>query len=201
MTAVLLILAGAAMLALPRRVRTANGLGLLVAACGIGSFAAHAFQLSGSSRPPAEWWPSPLTAGLFALFECASWLLAKAHWVKGQVVALAVFLFATLVGLGHIFPDADLYRVMPGTGLVIPTVLGFMCVSMGLLVAYPKQGFVGALTSGATLWALAVAIARANLARSRAERERDEMRQLVAAAVTHDLRTPLQVASVSASRL
>lgn len=51
------------------------------------------------------------------------------------------------------------------------------------------------------LWALAAAVERADRARVQAERERDEMRQLVAAAVTHDLRSPLQSAVVSASLL
>lgn len=54
---------------------------------------------------------------------------------------------------------------------------------------------------GATLWGLAVVVDRADAEKLRAEHDRDSMRRMVAAAVTHDLRSPLHTAALSAGLL
>ncbi len=253
MTAVLMLLAAAAALALRPRPATAGLLALCAAASGLGIVLAHALDVPSSSGLRPQWWSSSLTGMLFALSGCAGTMLAHNRVAGGQLVAFGVLMFAGLVGLGHVFPTADLYSLMPGTGVAIPTVLGFVSLSAAQLLARADAGVVGALSSryvvgllgrllllaGAacvllvttavllagrasafdgetavllvawsavavlwgTLWALAVAVERADAARMQAERERDSMRQLVAAAVTHDLRSPLQTAVISASLL
>ncbi|WP_326540471.1 sensor histidine kinase [Pseudorhodoferax sp.] len=253
MTALVLLVAAAAALALYRRPSAARLLSVVQTLCGLCIVAGHLMGMPATSLLRREWWSSPITGGLFALSGLAGVLLAGRHVTAGQILSFAVLMFAGLVGLGHVFPDADLYRVMPGTGVAIPTVLAFVAVSASQLLACQRAGVVGALTSRnmvgrfgrllllagsmgvlllaatvilarramafdaetaallvawgaiavfcAALWALAVAVDRAEIARVQAERERDEMRQLVAAAVTHDLRSPLQTASVSATVL
>ena len=52
-----------------------------------------------------------------------------------------------------------------------------------------------------TLWALAMAVDRAESARATAEEERNRLRTMVAAAVTHDLRSPLQAAVLATALL
>lgn len=253
MTATLLTAGALAALAVPRHSALARTLAVALALSGLAIAIGHALQLPARSGLRPDWWTSPLTALSLGLLGGAAWLLGAARWAAGQFAALAVFLFAALVGLGHVFPQADLYRAMPGTGVAIPTVLGLLALSSSLLLVAPRQGVVGALTSdrivgrvgrrllvigtagmpllavlvlvaralagfdaetavllmawgamaaaGAMLWGLAVAADRADQARALAERERDEMRQLVAAALTHDLRTPLQTATALATVL
>lgn len=54
---------------------------------------------------------------------------------------------------------------------------------------------------GGTLWAMAVAADRAEQAMEDSNLEKDRLRQTFAAAVTHDLRTPLQTATLAANLL
>ena len=253
MTAVLMLLGSAAVWALRRRPAAAAVLAGLDAVCGAGIVLAHLADLPATSGLRLPWWSSALTGTLFALSGLATALMALGRLAGGQLLAFAVLLFTGLVGLGHAFPGADLYAFVPGTGVALPTVVGFAALAASQLMACPHSGIVGALTSRNTvgrfgrlllvagavcvllvatlvivakrsaafdaetavlllawssvavlwgmLWALAVAVERADRARVQAERERDEMRQLVAAAVTHDLRSPLQTAVVSASLL
>jgi len=65
-----------------------------------------------------------------------------------------------------------------------------------LLMAWSAMGL-----GGATLWGLAVAVDRAESLKQLADRERAEQSRMVAAALTHDLRNPLQAAVMWASVL
>ncbi|HEY1230921.1 MAG TPA: HAMP domain-containing sensor histidine kinase [Ramlibacter sp.] len=253
MTAAILLLAAGAVEVLPRRRSGALLLATAEVACGVAIVAAQLMHWPDRLGIPVEWWSSRLTGVAFALSGAASVLLAAGRLVGGQLVAFAVLLFTALLGLGHVFPTADLYAYMPGTGVAIPTVLAFMALSMGQLLSFGDTGVSGALTSrnaagraglrlllggllvalllavgvvivyqrglfdaetavllvawsamgllGGTLWGVAVAVDRAELARAAAERDRDQVRQMVAAAVTHDLRSPLQAAVLSGTLL
>ncbi|HEY1229819.1 MAG TPA: HAMP domain-containing sensor histidine kinase [Ramlibacter sp.] len=253
MTASVLLLAAAAVAALPGRRRNALTLATTEAACGVAIVVAQLLELPDRSWVPPEWWSSRLTGVGFALSGAASILLARGRLVGGQLAAFGVLLFAALLGLAHVFPTADLYAYMPGTGVAIPTVLAFMALSLGQLLSFGDTGVSGALTSrnaagraglrlllgglsvalvlavgvvivyrhgifdaetavllvawsamallGGTLWRVAVVVDRVELARSAAERNRNQLRQMVAAAVTHDLRSPLQAAVLSATLL
>lgn len=124
----------------------------------------------------------------------ASLLLARAH---GGVVG-ALTSRNTVGRFGRLLLLAGAACVLLVAALVIVArrVAAFDAETAVLLVAWSAVAVLWGM-----LWALAVAVQRAELARAQAERERDEMRQLVAAAVTHDLRSPLQTAVVSASLL
>lgn len=67
----------------------------------------------------------------FALSGASTVLLASGRLATGQVLAFVVLLFAALLGLGHVFPDADLYEILPGTGVSILTALAFGALSAG----------------------------------------------------------------------
>lgn len=250
MTALGLLLGAGAAMCLPKRHAAATWLGLAVLAIGVGIVSAHVVDVIPRLGWPREWWASRFTGMLFGLSGAATVFIARDKVTAGQLLASVVLLVAALMGLGHVFPEADLYTVMPGTGVAIPTVMGFAALSLSQLFACRQSGFMGALASrsaagragrlllggGATsilmlavlaifsarsgvfdpetavllvawgaitalcvtLWGLAVSVDRAETARRAAERDRDQMRQMVAAAVTHDLRSPLQVASMSA---
>ena len=212
--------------------------------------AAHAAQIPQRGWVPAAWWSSPLTGLGLAFSGAASALLVRGRVLPGQVAAFSMLLLAILFGLAHVFPRADLYRYLPGTGVAIPTVLAFMALSLGQLLSFPDRGASAALSPrntagraglrllaggaaaalaitagvvasfrarlfdaetavllvawstlallGASLWGLAAAVRRAELSREAAEAERNQLRQLVTAALTHDLRSPLQAATMSA---
>lgn len=178
---------------------------------------------------------------------------AHVHYSIGQSTAFSLLMLALLMGLGHVFPNADLYSYLPGTGVAIPTVMAFGAIAASLLVAYRRSGIAGAMTSrstagqtglrlvvigfsavaaltgavllahchhffdaetavllvawgalgllGVTLWALAIVVDRAEYARLGAESEQEEVRRMVAAALTHDLRSPLHSAAMAAQLL
>lgn len=249
MTVAMVVLGAWAAAAFPRRRRMAVVVGLVQAAASVGILAAHAVGLPQALGAPLAWWSSPITGAVFLASGTATTLMAARRLALGQVTALVVLLAALLLGLGHVFPNADLYRYVPGTGVAIPTVTAFVLLSMCQVLACRRHGVVGALTSSTsaghagllllcagclgilllaavvlraqqalafdadtavllaawgaiavlvgTLWALAVAVDRADDARRGAERQRDEVRQWVAAAITHDLRSPLMAASMS----
>ena len=218
-------------------------LGGLVVAC-------HLLGWSASVGIPVHWWTSRFTAALLAMSGAAAVLLATRHYAFGQALGFGVLMLSGLIGLGHVIPKADLYSVLPGTGVAIPTVLGLVAVSISQILACRTSGFAGALGSrslagrtgrrllflgaglvlavsllfalayrfelldaesamlligwcgvtilGVTLWGLAVAVDRAESARMDAERVRDLQRDLVTAALSHDIRSPLQAATMSA---
>lgn len=249
MTAALVVLSAAGAVAFPHRQRLSARLGLLQVLASTAILLAHLLGLPNALHWPAVWWYSPFTAGVFLASGVATTLMAIHHLAHGQVAALAVLLFTVLLGLGHVFPQGELYRYVPGTGVAVPTVVAFLLLSLCQILACRHHGVVGALASGrlaghvgllllcagcaaillisavvlaarhargfdadtavllvawsaiavlvGTLWALAVAVDRTDAGRLAAERERDQMRQLVAAAVTHDLRSPLLAATMS----
>lgn len=253
MTALLLLLGAMAAVALPEQRKWARTLAGIETACGCCIAAVYILELPASLWIPAPWWSSKFTGVLFAFCGSATLLLAGRHFAAGQLVAFGVLLFSGLVGLAHVFPTADLYRHVPGTGVAIPTVLAFVSLSLSLLLACRSEGIVGALGTstpaggtglrlwlvglasvlalaisvvfihrsqafdtetaillvawgsvalfGGALWGLAIAVDRAERARRVAELERDQVRHLVAAAVAHDLRSPLQSASMTAALL
>lgn len=253
MTALMLLLAAAGVVALPARRALALRLACVEVMFGIAIVAAHAAQVPERSWLPLAWWSSTFTGLAFALSGASTVLLASGRLAAGQVLAFVVLLLAALLGLGHVFPSADLYALLPGTGVAIPTVAAFIALSIGQLLSFAQTGVSAALTSrnaagrmglrlllagataalvltvvvlaaherglfdavtavlllawaliallGITLWSLAIAVDRAELARAAAERERNEMRQMVAAAVTHDLRSPLHAATLTGQLL
>lgn len=253
MTALLLVVGAAAVAALPVRRTLALRLACAEIGCGIGIVVAHLAHIPEQAWMPLAWWPSRLTGMAFAFSGASTLLLASGRLAGGQVLAFVVLLFATLLGMGHVFPSADLYALLPGTGVAIPTVIAFIALSVGQLLTFAQTGVSAALTSrnaagrmglglllaggaaalmltvavlaalrhglfdpvtavlllawaliallGSALWSLAVAVDRAELAKSAAERESNEMRRMVAAAVTHDLRSPLQAATLSGQLL
>ena len=250
MTAVLLLVGCVAMAVLPTRQRTALILGLLEVFAGLTIVVTHE---SAGVVGPALWWSSQLTGIAFAISGLATVLLACGRLVAGELTAFAVLLYASLLGIGHLFPRADLYRNLPGTGVAIPTVFSFISLSIGLLVAVEGHSFSRALSRGSaigllaikllmgsvaatlvlavpavhairrdffdaetavllvawgamvllggTIWGLAVAVHRAQTSAAAAEQRRDDVRRMVIAAVTHDLRNPLQTAVLSAAVL
>jgi signal transduction histidine kinase len=253
MTAALLIVAALGVAALPRRCGASTALALVQAAAGLAIVAAHLVQLPQAGPLPMAWWTSRLSGGAFALSGLATVLLARGRSAGGQILALLLLAVTVLLGLGHLFPHADLYARLPGTGVAIPTVLAFVALSLGQLLSLGGLGVSAALSGrnaagragrwlllggagsvlaltaaaavayerghfdattavllvgwgaiallGATLWSLAVAVDQAELARAEAQRDRHQVRQMVAAAVTHDLRSPLQAATLSAALL
>lgn len=92
--------------------------------------------------------------------------------------------------------------------LLLAGVAAAVALTVSVLAAY-RHGLFDAITAmlllawgsiallGAALWSLAVVVDRAELAKIAAEHERNEMSRMVAAAVTHDLRSPLQAATVN----
>jgi signal transduction histidine kinase len=218
----------------------------------IGTFVVicHAVGWTHQLGIPTFWWSSKFTGLMLVISASACVMLALKKYAVGQVVSFGVLLMAGLMGLAHLFPNASVYKALPGTGVAIPTVLGLAAVSLSQLTACRSSGIAGALSSGSlagrtglrllfagvgavlamslvvalgyridlfdaesavlligwgsvavlgtTLWSLAVAVARADAARMRAERDLDEQRTMVMAALSHDIRTPLQVASLSA---
>ena len=249
MTALTLLLAAAAVAALPARRSLARRLALVEMLCGVAIIVAQLAQVPAQGWMPAAWWSSRLTGIAFVLSGASTFLLATGALAAGQIVAFLVLLLAVLLAVGHVFPSADLYALLPGTGVAIPTVLAFCALSLGQLLSFAQTGVSGALTSrntagamslrllmagviaallltaailvahqhglfdavtavlllawaliallGSALWSLAVAVDRAELLQAAAERERNEVRQMVAAAVTHDLRSPLQSATLT----
>ena len=250
MTAVSLLVGASAVAMIRSGHRRAPWLAAVQIVLGIGILAAHAAQLPQRAALPAAWWSSPLTGAGLALSGTATALLVTGRVLAGQVLAFTMLLLAVLFGMAHVFPRADLYRYMPGTGVAIPTVLSFVMLSLGQLLSYPDRAASAALSPQATtgraglrllaagaaaalsitglvvacfragmfdaetgvllvawsamallcacLWGLAVVVHRAELSRQAAEAERNQLRQLVTAAITHDLRTPLNAASMSA---
>ncbi|MBL0727206.1 sensor histidine kinase KdpD [Piscinibacter sp. HJYY11] len=147
MTAIVLLLAARAMAALPEDKAIALRYGLAQAACGLFIMVAHQFALPATDTlVPSFWWSSRLSGLAFAMSGLATVLLALRRFAAGQIVALGVLLLASLLGLGHVFPDADLYTLMPGTGVAIPSVLAFVVLSIGQLRACHTRGIAGALT-------------------------------------------------------
>lgn len=253
MTALLLLLGAVAVSVLPRRRGLALRLAALEALAGFAIVLAQLSHVPDRLGVPVEWWSSALTGAAFVLSGASSMLLATGRLAGGQILASLVLLFAALLGLGHVFPRADLYSLLPGTGVAIPTVVAFSALSIGQLLSFSRTGVFAALTSrnvaakvglrllltggagallltaalvvaqqrgwfdavsavlllawfaiallGATLWSLAVAVDRAELARTAAEDERNQMRHLVVAAITHDLRSPLQAAMLAGQLL
>lgn len=253
MTALMLVLASMAVAALPQRRLVALRLAAIQVLCGIAIVLAHLLQVPGEDGLPGGWWSSRLTGIAFALSGTSTLLLAAGQLAAGQIVAFLVLLLAGLLGLGHVFPSADLYASLPGTGVAIPTVMAFGALSLGQLLSFAQTGVSAALTSrnaagrmvlrllisgvaaalvltiavlaahwhglfdavtailllawaltallGTALWSLAVAVDRAEIAQLAAQRESSEMRQMVAAAVTHDLRSPLHAAMLTGQLL
>lgn len=247
MTASLLIVAAAALVALPAQPRAASWLGLAEALAGVAIIVAH--ELAWLPGRPG-WWSSQLTGLAFAVSGAATALLGRGRAVPGQLAAFALLLYAALLGIGHLIPEADLYRYLPGTGVAIPTVLSFIALSIGQLVPVEDRGYAHALSRrntiglfakklligglaatlllavpavlalrhglfdaetavllvawgamallSGTIWGLAVAVERAQAAAAAAEQGREAVRRMVVAAVTHDLRSPLQAAMLSA---
>lgn len=217
-----------------------------------GALALACTQRAGSQEALAAC-PSPLTAAGLVTSAAATWLLATDRQWQGQTWAFANLLFTALIGIGHVFPVADLYQHLPKAGVAVPTVLGFLLLAIAQLLAFPDRGMVAALTSrnsagrtglrlilagfavplllcmflvfalhwrlfdgatavmlmawsamallGSMLWALAVTVDRATQAQAEAERRRNQIRQMVIAALTHDIRSPIQVAMLSCEAL
>jgi signal transduction histidine kinase len=253
MTALGLLVAASAIVLVRQDPRRALAFALVQIAGGIVVGLAHAGGIPDGGWLPQPWWSSPLTAAGFALSGLVTALFVLGRVLQGQLLAFGVLLVCVLFGLAHVFPQADLYRVMPGTGVAIPTVLSFVALSIAQLLAYPESGASAALSPGTTagraglrllaagaalalvvtgvvvagfrrdtfdaetavllvawsalallgasLWSVAAAVHRSERARLQAEVERNQLSQLVAAAVTHDLRSPLQAATLSATLL
>ncbi len=253
MTAFGLLLGAAGLAVLRTRPSLALKLGCVEAASGVLIVAAHMASLTAGGWLRPGWWSSSLTGVAFALSGASTALLARGRLAGGQMVAFGVLLLAVLLGMGHVFPSADLYALLPGTGVAIPTVAAFSALSVGQLLSFAQTGPSAAFTSrnaagrmslhllvsgvaaalvltvgllmahqrglfdavtaalllawsliallGGALWSLALAVDRAELAGLAAERERDEVRRMVAAAVTHDLRNPLHAAMLTGQLL
>jgi signal transduction histidine kinase len=250
MTAIGLLLAAVAAGVLPRHARLCLALGAAQTLLGACIVAANLLGWGAFAGFPLSWWSSKFTAALLALSGASTVLLASRHYAFGQALGFGVLMLSGLMALGHVVPQADLYKVLPGTGVAIPTVLGLAAVSISQILACRTSGFVGALGSrtiagrtgrrllfsgaglvltlsllfalayrfdltdaesailligwssvtilGVTLWSLAVAVDRAESARMNAERVRDQQRDLITAALSHDIRSPLQAAAMSA---
>lgn len=232
--------------------RLARNLALLQICCGV--LVLVGVQRGGST--PVQTLlstPSPLTAAGLLASAVSTWLLASGRQWQGQTWAFANLLFTALIGIGHVFPVADLYRHLPRAGISVPTVIAFVLLAIAQLLAFPDRGMVAALTSrnaagraglrlilagfvvplllcmalvfalhwrffdgatavmlmawsamallGSMLWALAVTVDRATQAQAEAERRRNQIRQMVIAALTHDIRSPVQVATLSCEAL
>ncbi len=249
MTAAMLVAAASGLARLRRPTRWTVRVAITQVGCGVFIALAQATRLSHAGWIPSDWWSSQLTGVVFALSGLATALLVAGRVAFGQVLASLILLLMILLGLGHAFPRADLYRFMPGTGVSIPTVLSFMALSLGQLLAFPESGPSAAmsqrtavgraglrlLVSGgiiafavtafvlasfrrglfdaetavllvawaaiallmASLWGVTGAVRRAEVARDAAERERVQLRHMVSAALTHDLRNPLQAAGMA----
>jgi signal transduction histidine kinase len=98
-------------------------------------------------------------------------------------------------------------RRLLAVGLALPLLLALLLLAgyrQRLLDAETAMMVVSwgtlALLAGA-VWGLAIAVDRAELARGLAERQRNSLRQMLVAALSHDLRSPLQVATLSMSAL
>ncbi|MBS1148842.1 MAG: diguanylate cyclase/phosphodiesterase & domain with sensor(s), partial [Myxococcaceae bacterium] len=131
-----------------------------VLALGVGTFAEYVFdltlpidQLLGPGRAgPHPGRPSPLTA--VALSFLAAALLhfdfrptARARPSEWLVVAAGFIAFTAQ--LGQLFGAGPLYRltVDPVIGVAVPTALGLLLVSLGLLLERPRAGVMGVVTS------------------------------------------------------
>lgn len=250
MTAVALLVAAVALAMLRSAPSRALALSLVQAGLGALILSAHAARLPQGAGLPHEWWSSPLTGAGLAFSGSATALLASGRVAAGQVIAFAVLMLSVLFGTAHVFPRADLYRYLPGTGVAIPTVLSFLSLAVGQLLSYSDRGASAALNPrtpagraglrllaagaiaalaitalvvacfraaafdaetavllvawsslgllGAGLWGVAAAVRRADLAQEAAESAHNQLRHLVTAALTHDLRNPLHAATMSA---
>jgi signal transduction histidine kinase len=92
-------------------------------------------------------------------------------------------------------------------GLLVPFVLCFLIIGgyrrqmFDVETAVVLMSWSAMVVLGAMLWGLAIAVDRAERARRIAERDRNSLRQMLIAALTHDVRSPLQVATVSTAVL
>jgi signal transduction histidine kinase len=250
MTAIAMMVAASALAFVRSTQSRALSLALIQFFLGMAIVVAHAAYVPERGWLPPTWWSSPLTGAGIAISGAGTALLVTGRVLTGQLLAFSMLLLSVLFGLGHVFPRADLYRYLPGTGVAIPTVLSFVTLSLGQLLSFSDRGAsaalspqntagraglrllaVGALAAlsitaavlasfrsgvfdaetavllvswsalaliGASLWGLAAAVRRAELSREAAQGERNQLRHLVTAALTHDLRSPLQAASMSA---
>lgn len=250
-TAVGLLIAARALAAIevPEQARKLAIIQLLI---GLVTMGAYLVGLAVANGSPWSW-PSPWTGVVFAVSGLSILLLASGRTWEGQCTAFILLLFLALLGFGHLYPNADLYELLPGSGVSIPTVLAFMALSAGHLLSFAQKGITAALTRrsaagrmglrlilggllvpfvlcfviidayrhrmfdvetavvlmawsamavlGAMLWGLAIAVDRAERARRIAEQERNSLRQMLIAALTHDVRNPLQVATMATSSL
>lgn len=146
MTATMILVGAAGAAVLPARRKIGLLLGGLQSTLGASILVAHILSVPAHGVLPAPWWSSRLSGLAFALSGVATVLLALGRFTAGQIVALGVFVFAALIGLGHVIPQADLYRFMPGTGVAIPSVLAFLALSVSQLLVCRDRGIAGALT-------------------------------------------------------
>jgi|GEM_PF-2951972 len=249
MTIAGLLLAAAAAAVIPQHRAVGLPLSGLQVALGVLVMWHHAMGWPQVAGLLPTWWSSKFTGMLLAISGLASVLLNLRQYAIGQIISFGALLLAALMGLAHLIPYAVLYKALPGTGVAIPTTMGFVAVSLSQLTACRSRGIAGALAShsvagrtgrrlllggaglvvtlsvvtalayrfelfdaesamlllgwsamavlGMTLWGLAVAVDRADTARLKAEKARDQQRSMIMAALSHDLRSPLQAAAMS----
>jgi hypothetical protein len=143
LTAVCLILIASGTAALPRHAMLAKMMGAITGALGLGIVAVHAFDLV---ELPSQWVSSPITGCIFAVASLNTYLLADGKDVFGQILSFGLLLFCALLALGHASASADLYKLLPGTGVAIPTVIASAALAISQLVACRSTGIAAALT-------------------------------------------------------
>lgn len=156
---------------------------------------------------------SPMTAALVVLGACGSaafphrrrwWWPAPGTGVSGATGALMLLSLCQVVGAlasGRLAGHAGL--LLPSAGCAITLLIAGVVLAARQARGFDADTAVLLVACGAmavlvgTLWALAVAVDKADEGRVAAERQRNQMCQPVAAAVTHDLRSPLLAATLS----
>lgn len=147
MTAAVMLVGVVAAMVAPFRAPAVWLPGLVEGAAGAAIVACHALDLTAASGIPPAFWSSPFTGMLFVLSGAAAGAIGAGRIATGQALAMAVLSFALLFGFGHLMPDSQIYAHLPGTGVSIPTVVGFVGLAMSTLLACRHGGIVAALSS------------------------------------------------------
>jgi signal transduction histidine kinase len=108
------------------------------------------------SQEPFVLRPSPQTSIAFAFSSTALFLLGsrKTHAVAStQWLSLLVLMIAVVVLFGYIYEELTLLGYSADIGMALHTVVGFMLLALGMLLAKPEVGLMRAMT-GRTVGAL-----------------------------------------------
>jgi len=159
MTAVLILLAGAAILRQwQERQHTSGAAGRPSGHAGMLPAAALALGAGVIGLCQAlDWMPavsvqaltmsSPLTAAMFGALGISLLCLLDGRWIRrGQWCALGVLLLAMLTAAGYGFRETILYEMLPGKGTSILTTVSLLLLSIGVLALRPTEGIMEAVT-------------------------------------------------------